>query len=252
MEIVFLGTGTSHGIPVLTCDCAVCTSSNPKNNRTRSSLWLRRKDTSILIDTATEFRSQALREQITKVDGVLYTHCHADHVFGFDDLRVFSRLTEESVPIFGNQTTLDEFREVFSYVFRKTQEGGGKPQIKPVIIDSSFKLGDFTVQPISVFHGELPILGYRLDSLAYITDCSYIPPESLELLKGLDVLILGVIRYEPHPTHMHVNKALELIEILKPKQTYFTHISHLLEHEAVDCSLPEGVNLAYDGLKLQL
>jgi len=250
MEITFLGTGTSHGVPVMTCDCTVCQSQDPKNTRTRSSLWVREKGMSLLIDTATEFRIQALKAQISHVDGVLYTHCHADHVFGFDDLRVFSNLTKTSIPIYGNESTITEFRDVFSYVFRKTQEGGGKPQVETIVVDGSFRVGNVEVQPIPVFHGALPILGYRVGPLAYITDCSYIPASSLELLQGLDTLVLGVIRHEPHPTHMNVAQALHLARKLKAKRTYFTHISHLLEHEETSKALPEGVYLAYDGLSI--
>ncbi|NMA61674.1 MAG: MBL fold metallo-hydrolase [Firmicutes bacterium] len=252
MEITFLGTGTSHGIPVLTCDCVVCVSLNPKNKRTRSSLWVQQGKTSILIDTATEFRIQALEAKISKVDGVLYTHCHADHVFGFDDLRVFSTLTNTSIPIYGNEPTMEEFQEVFAYVFRETQEGGGKPQVEPIIVQEPFQIGEIQVQPIPVFHGSLPILGYRLGGLAYVTDCSYIPPASLGLLKNLEILVLGVVRHEPHSTHMHVGQALELVEKLRPKRTYFTHISHLLEHDDTNASLPANVSLAYDGLKVSL
>lgn len=251
MEITFLGTGTSHGVPVITCDCAVCRSSNYKNKRTRSSLWVRKGKTSILIDTATEFRLQALQAQIQKVDGVLYTHCHADHVFGFDDLRVFSKLTKKSIPVYGNEPTIRELREVFSYVFRETQAGGGKPEVETIIIDGPLQIGDIRVQPIPIFHGALPILGYRLGSLAYLTDCSYIPPESIELLQSLDTLILGVVRYEPHSTHMHVQQALELVQKLQVKRTYFTHISHLLEHEKTDRNLPPMVCMAYDGLEIR-
>lgn len=250
MEITFLGSGTSHGVPVLTCTCSVCTSSDPRNKRTRSSLWVQERGTSILIDTATEFRLQALQAGLRQVDGVLYTHCHADHVFGFDDLRVFSRLTKRSIPVYGNAPTIAELRQVFSYVFRKTQEGGGKPQVETIVVDAPFQVGEVLVQPILVFHGELPIFGYRIGDLAYITDCSSIPPQSLKLLQDLDILILGVVRFDPHPTHMHVAQALDLVAKLQPKQTYFTHISHLMDHSEVSRSLPAGVYLAYDGLTL--
>lgn len=252
MEITFLGTGTSHGVPVITCDCAVCQSDNPKNRRTRSSLWVRENETSLLIDTATEFRLQAIKANIKKVDGVLYTHCHADHVFGFDDLRVFSKLTDRSVPVYGNEPTIAELRDVFSYVFRKTQEGGGKPQVETIVVKDSFRIQDVVVQPIPVFHGVLPILGYRIGNLAYITDCSYIPPSSLKLLEGLELLVLGVIRHEPHPTHMNVEQALKLTHQVQAKRTYFTHISHLLEHEETSKALPDGVSLAYDGLTIRV
>ncbi|HBG00755.1 MAG TPA: MBL fold metallo-hydrolase [Firmicutes bacterium] len=251
MEITFLGTGTSHGVPVITCNCNVCQSGDPKNKRTRSSLWVRDKGTGILIDTATEFRLQALKANIQRVDGVLYTHCHADHVFGFDDLRVFSKLTNKSIPVYGNEPTILELRDVFSYVFRETQEGGGKPQVETIVVEHSFQVQDLLVQPIPVLHGLLPIFGYRLGKLAYITDCSYIPPSSLEMLQDLDILIFGVIRHEPHPTHMHVEQAVDLARTLRAKRTYFTHISHLLEHEELSKVLPEGIFLAYDGLTIQ-
>lgn len=251
MEITFLGTGTSHGVPVITCRCDVCTGLNPKNKRTRSSLWIVRDGVSVLIDTAVEFRLQALQAEIEYVDGVLYTHCHADHVFGLDDLRVFSRITQKSIPVYGNQETIEELREVFAYVFKKTQEGGEKPQVTTnVVAQAPFYINGVQIQPIPALHGTLPILGYRLGNMAYLTDCSYIPPASLELLRGLDVLILGVIRHKPHPTHMHVAQALQLVEKLGPKRTFFTHISHLLDHDAANSSLPSAVRLAYDGLKI--
>ncbi|NLY11741.1 MAG: MBL fold metallo-hydrolase [Firmicutes bacterium] len=252
MRIIFLGTGTSHGVPVIGCDCEVCTSLDSKNRRTRSSVWIQQDNTDIIIDTAVEFRLQALREGLTKVDGVLYTHCHADHVFGFDDLRIFSQRTNIQTPIYGNKPTIEEIYQVFSYVFRKTQEGGGKPQVNPIVVTESFYINNVRIIPVPIFHGELPILGYRIGKMAYLTDCSRVPEESLKLLEGVEILILGVIRYEPHPTHMHVEKALELISILEPKRTYFTHISHLLEHRKVNKELPDGVELAYDGLIVQV
>lgn len=252
MEITFLGTGTSHGVPVITCKCSVCSSTNPKNKRTRSSVWVLLDDVSLLIDTATEFRLQALQAQIEHVDGVLYTHCHADHVFGFDDLRVFSQIMNRSIPVYGNEPTITELREVFGYVFRKTQKGGGKPQVETITVDGSFKVKGIPITPIPVFHGALPILGYRIGNMAYVTDCSFIPEESMKLLTGLELLILGVVRYEPHSTHMHVEQALNLVEELGPRQTYFTHISHLLEHEQVNAALPSHVQLAYDGLRIQI
>lgn len=250
MELTFLGTGTSHGIPVIGCQCSVCTSSNPKNKRTRSSVILEVQGLNILIDTATEFRLQALAAQIERVDAVLYTHCHADHVFGFDDLRVFDYHQQQAVPVYGNEPTITELRSVFAYAFRKTQEGGGKPQVETNIVAGQFQIQGVEITPIPVFHGELPIFGYRIGRAAYVTDCSCIPPQSLTLLKDLDLLILGVIRREPHPTHMHLDQALELVETLRPKRTYFTHISHLLDHDETNHTLPQGVELAYDGLRI--
>lgn len=252
MKITFLGTGTSHGVPVIGCNCNVCQSTDPYDKRTRSSIWIQSKGTDLLIDTATEFRMQALRAGINNIDGVLYTHCHADHVFGFDDLRIFSQRFGHSVPIYGNKPTIEELKQVFSYVFRKTQEGGGKPQVNPIIVDQKFSINELEIIPIPVFHGELPIFGYRIGKLAYITDCSRLPAVSEQLLAGIEVLILGVVRYQPHPTHMHVNAALALIERIRPAKTYFTHISHLLSHHEVNRSLPPEVEMAYDGLTIKI
>lgn len=252
MKLTFLGTGTSHGVPVIGCDCAVCQSNDPRNKRTRSSLLVQVDDLNILIDTATEFRLQALRCGVKRIDAVLYTHCHADHVFGFDDLRIFSQRFGIEIPFYGNAATIEEMQQVFSYVFRKTQEGGGKPRVKPIVVDGEFMINQVKIVPLPIYHGELPIYGYRIGDMAYITDCNLLPETTLALLRGVKVLILGVIRYQPHPTHMHVDAALELVKQVKPDQTYFTHISHLLEHNAVNASLPSYVTLAYDGLVIEL
>ncbi|HPT82395.1 MAG TPA: MBL fold metallo-hydrolase [Limnochordia bacterium] len=248
MEITFLGTGTSYGVPVLTCTCPVCTSPDPKNKRTRSSLWLRWEGTSLLIDTATEFRLQALGAGLRQVDAVLYTHCHADHVFGFDDLRVFSRLTNRRVPVYGSAATIAELREVFAYIFRQTERHQDRPWIETNVVEGPFQVKGLLVQPVPVFHDTLPIFGYRIGNAAYLTDCRTIPHASLGLLQDLDILILGVVGFKPHPAHLHLDRALELVEELRPKRTYFTHISHLMDHETVSKTLPPGVFLAYDGL----
>ncbi|HKM16694.1 MAG: MBL fold metallo-hydrolase [Firmicutes bacterium] len=248
MKVTFLGTGTSYGVPVIGCDCEVCQSKDPRNHRTRASILIETDNLHLLIDTATEFRLQALRAGVKKIDAVLYTHCHADHVFGFDDLRAFSYHSGKAVPFYGNYDTIAEMLQVFGYVFRKTQVGGGKPLVKPVVVDGPFQVEGVAIIPVPAYHGNLPIYGYRIGDLAYITDCSRLPQPSLELLTGLKVLILGVIRYEPHPSHMHVDAALELVAKLKPQQAYFTHVTHLLDHETTNSKLPEAVSLAYDGL----
>ncbi len=252
MKVTFLGTGTSHGIPVLTCACPVCTSKNPKNKRTRCSIWIEDGSTSVLVDTAHEFRLQAVQAGIEDVDAVLYTHCHADHVFGFDDLRVYSHHRGKEIPVYGNQQTIDELYQVFGYAFRATQRGGGKPQVRPRVVNEPFTIGSLAILPIPVFHGILPIYAYRIGSFAYVTDTNRIPAESFKLLQGVDTLVLGVVRYEPHSTHMHVDMALELVAKLQPRRTFFTHISHLLEHEDTNARLPQGVELAYDGLQINV
>ncbi|MCK9221785.1 MAG: MBL fold metallo-hydrolase [Limnochordia bacterium] len=252
LEILFLGTGTSHGIPVIGCNCGVCQSSDPKNKRNRSSILLTQGDTNILIDTATELRLQALRFNITSVDAVLYTHFHADHVFGFDDLRRFNNNGSKPIPVYGNAETIEELRQCFAYVFRKTQEGSKKPLVTPQIIQPvPTVIHGLTFQPIPIYHGQLGIYGYRFGNVAYITDCSKIPEQSEKLLKDLDILILGVLRYRPHPTHFNLNQALKVIAKLKPNRTYFTHICHDFDHEQVQRELPPNCYLGYDGLRLE-
>ncbi|MGI6037292.1 MAG: MBL fold metallo-hydrolase [Limnochordia bacterium] len=250
IRILFMGTGTSHGVPVIGCNCDVCTSADPRNNRTRSSLLISHGDKNILIDTATELRLQAIRWGVSQVHAVLYTHFHADHVFGFDDLRRFNQLQGQAIPVYGNEITIEELRTCFAYVFRSGQRGGGKPQIVPYIIEGAFTLFQLPIQPIQVLHGRIPILGYRFGDIAYITDCSHIPPSQLPLLENLDILILGALRREPHPTHFNLDQALEAIERIKPRRAWLTHTAHSLEYSQVESQLPPHVHLAYDGLTL--
>jgi phosphoribosyl 1,2-cyclic phosphate phosphodiesterase len=252
MRVRFLGTGTSHGVPVIGCNCRVCTSSDPRDKRTRSSLLVETENGNILIDTATEFRLQAIREGLDRVDSVLYTHCHADHVFGFDDLRRFNELQDSSIPCYAKEDVIEDFRRIFDYVFLKTQIGGGKPQVELNIINGPFSICGQDIIPVKIFHGCIEILGYRIGKMAYITDCSSIPEGSLQLLKDLDLLILGALRYRPHPTHFSINEALKAVELLSPKRAFFTHICHDLHHEDVSRTLPPGTALAYDGLVLEV
>ena len=253
LKILFLGTGTSHGIPVIGCNCAVCQSPDPRNKRNRSSILLTTDHANILIDTATELRLQALRFNITKVDAVLYTHFHADHVFGFDDLRRFNDEGTKAIPVYGNAATIAELRECFSYAFRKTQEGGKKPVVTTHIIGPTpTVINGLQIQPIPILHGKLEIYGYRFGKVAYITDCSHIPSESEALLQGLELLILGVLRYRPHPTHFNLSQALEVIARLRPQRTFFTHICHDFDHEQVQRELPPNCYLSYDGLELTI
>ena len=248
MELTFLGTGTSHGIPVIGCHCRVCTSPNPKTRRTRSSILVEVQGPNILIDTATEFRLQALAHDIHKVDAVLYTHCHADHVFGFDDLRMFGH-QQQAVPVYGNEPTILELRSVFSrYAFRKTQEGGGKPQWKPIwwrvlLRSKGWRL---SLSPFSTTN--CPFLGYRIGQMAYITDCSCIPAESLALLQDLKVLILGVVLRTPSYPYAP-GAGPQLVERLRPMRTYFTHFSPFVEHHEKQTALPQEWT-AFDGFAL--
>jgi len=252
MKITFLGTGTSFGVPVIGCRCAVCRSTDPRNKRTRSSLHLSWDGSSLLIDASTDFRFQALAAGLDSLDGILITHPHADHIHGLDDIRIFSR--EKEIPVYGSQGTLEELRLRFSYIFEKTQEGGGKPRISlnPVVPGVPFRFRNRDFLPVGIKHGELDILGYRWDRTAYLTDCSAVPEASRSLLAGLDLLILGTLRHRPHPTHFSVSESLALIRDLQPRRVLFTHMCHDLEHQELDRELPEHVSPAYDGQILEM
>ncbi len=252
MIVTFLGTGTSHGVPMIGCDCAVCTSSDPRNNRTRSSVLVETDGASLLIDTTPELRIQALRENIRRVDAVLFTHAHADHVFGLDDVRRFNDLSGRSMPCYGPEETLVTIRRAFQYVFVPTQLGGGKPSLELIPVTGTFHAAGVWVTPVPVMHGRLHIHGYRIGRFAYVTDCSGIPDGSMALLQDLDTLVLGALRPTPHETHFSVGQAMEVVDMLKPRQAYFTHISHRLDHEMTNASLPPYARLAYDGLRIDL
>ncbi|MFS8523438.1 MAG: MBL fold metallo-hydrolase [Limnochordales bacterium] len=253
MKLLFLGTGTSVGVPMVGCRCPVCTSDNPRNHRARASVLIRRGGARILIDTTPEFRVQALRFGIDRVDAVLFTHTHADHIFGFDDLRAFTMLNGRPVPVYGTPDTLAQIRNIFSYVFRPVEQpGGSKPEVEVHEVNGRFDAAGLTFTPVPVLHGRLPVTGYRVGGLAYVTDVSHIPDESMELLRGRDVLVLGALRFRPHPTHMNIEQALAVVEELKPRRAYFTHISHEVEHEAANQLLPPHVRLAHDGLEVSV
>ncbi len=260
MVITFMGTGTSHGIPVVGCTCAVCRSENPRNKRSRSSLLISENGPSrpgfrLLIDTATEFRLQAVREGLFGLDALLYTHAHADHLHGLDDIRPLSR--EKPIPVYSSPAVLRELREHFAYIFRSTQEGGGKPRISLHPIDSRpFSLGPWLIQPIPILHGDLPILGYRIGPLAYLTDCSRIPDTSLPLLGGIQCLIIGALRERPHPTHFTVQQAEAAGRRLGAETVDFTHLCHDMDHEElerrVSGSQSPRFRAAWDGLSFSL
>ena len=253
LDITILGTGTSHGIPVIGCECPVCNSTDPRNHRYRCSALLSYQGRSVLIDTATELRLQAIRAGMRDLDALLFTHSHADHVGGLDDVRVFSERRGAPIPVFGDQACLEDIRRRFAYIFTETlQRGGGKPRLELTPIRGPFDLLGLPVQPVPVFHGLLPVLGYRFGSLAYVTDCNRIPRESMGMLRGLDVLVLDALRHRPHSTHFTVAEALGVIEDLRPARAYLTHMTHDLDHEATNAELPPGVELAYDGLSLEV
>ncbi|MCL6613991.1 MAG: MBL fold metallo-hydrolase [Firmicutes bacterium] len=237
---------------MIACDCPVCCSPNPRNRRHRTSAYLELPGGAVLIDTPPELRLQALAFDIRRVDAVLITHAHADHIAGFDDLRRFNELVGRSIPVYGLDETMAEIRLRWGYIFDpNTQLGGGKPEVTLVPVRGPFELLGETIVPVPARHGRLPVLGYRVGGFAYLTDCSDLPPESRELLRGLEVLVLGAIRRRPHETHFNLEQALAVVAELRPDQTYFTHLTHELEYEATNRELPPSVALAYDGLVIE-
>lgn len=266
--LTVLGSGTSMGVPTIGCDCAVCASADPHDRRTRPSIMVQWDDhrpaptadgpappkRTVLIDTTPDFREQAIRERIRKIDAVLYTHGHADHILGLDDVRPLSypRITGGSkIPLYASEKTSQVLRNVFRYIFDANYKYGGLAQVDLQSMNGPVELFGATFTPIPVLHGDVPIEGFRFGEAAYLTDFSSIPEESLAQLEGLDILFLDALRHHPHPTHSTVENSLKIVDRLKPKRTYFTHISHDLPHEATNARLPENVQLSHDGLKLE-
>lgn len=257
LEVVLMGTGTSHGIPMLGCDCEVCRSSNPKNKRTRCSVLIRNRHGQMVIDTPPDLRTQLLRENIPYVHAALFTHAHADHIFGLDDLRLSGHYLDTEIPLHCEPVVEENLARSFAYAFDSSTtptHKGARPRFRFARIQPGkpFEVLGETITPLRLMHGPLPILGFRIRDFAYCTDLSEIPEETWPLLEGLETLVLGVLRYEYHPTHLNVEQALEVIERIKPQRTYFTHISHALEHVAIGHGLPEGVEPGYDGLRFTM
>jgi phosphoribosyl 1,2-cyclic phosphate phosphodiesterase len=252
MRVTFLGTGTSTGVPTLGCHCRVCDSSDPHDRRTRPSVMLEFGSRVVVIDTTPDFRGQAMRERVERLDAVLFTHDHVDHVLGLDDVRPFYFRQQVPIPIFADSRSMDSIRRIFKYIFDQKYPPGGLAKLDPHLIDGPFELWGERVIPLPVFHGNLPVLGFRVRDFAYITDFSAIPDETLPLLGGLDVLVLDALRHKPHPTHSTVENSLSLVEQLKARRAYFTHIAHELLHSETNAALPPHVRLAHDGLKVEL
>ncbi|WP_437201148.1 MBL fold metallo-hydrolase [Planctomicrobium sp. SH664] len=253
-SLTLMGTGTSMGVPMIACDCAVCTSTDPHNHRMRTGVLVQNGEHRFLIDTSPELRLQLIREQVKEIDGVVFTHAHADHIMGLDDLRMFGFKQPEPIPLYCEAEVEQILRSAFAYAFgAPVSPLHSRPRLVFRRIDESpFSLAGLQVQPLRLIHGELPILGFRINDVAFCTDVSCIPESSLQRLQNLDVLILGAIRDEPHPTHFNIPQALEVVERLRPRQTYLTHISHSLDHAATNARLPPHVQLAYDGLRIPL
>jgi len=250
LTLTILGSGTSTGIPVIGCACEVCRSKDPRNQRTRCSALLSFRDHNILIDTATDLRQQMLREEICHIDAVLYTHVHADHLHGIDDLRVFTRRNEPAIPLYGSTATLRQIRQNFSYIFDPVTQPGYIPQLVTCPVASSFTIAGLSIIPVPLLHGSMEVFGYRIGSLAYLTDCNGIPETSLRLLDGIEVLILDGLRLKPHKTHFNVQQAVAMAQRIGAEQTWLTHLSHEINHPLHEKELPPGVGFAYDGQQI--
>jgi len=250
--LTVLGSGTSMGVPTIGCDCAVCQSSDPRDRRTRPSVLLEYAGKVVLIDSTPDFREQAIREKIRRLDAVLYTHTHADHILGIDDLRPLSfRHKPNKLPLYARPRDAAFIRNMFRYIFDADYKFGGLPQVELRVIEGPVELFGARFEPVPVIHGEAEIWGFRFGSAAYLTDHSEVPESSIAQLQNLDILFLDALRYKPHPTHSTVENSLKIVERVKPKRAFFTHICHDLPHEATNVSLPHGAQLAYDGMKLE-
>jgi phosphoribosyl 1,2-cyclic phosphate phosphodiesterase len=252
-SILVLGSGTSVGVPMIGCRCKVCTSDDPRDKRLRPSVLFRLGDKRVLIDTSPDFRFQALRFGIDRLDAILYTHSHADHILGLDDVRPFNFFQRGEIPIYASAESLQVIERMFHYVFHAGPTESSRPRLTPHLFDADpIAVAGISIQPIRACHGKGIVHGFRFGDCAYLTDHSAIPPESQEKLTGLDVLFLDALRHNPHPTHSTVEESLKTVEILKPKRAFFTHISHDLLHAAMEERLPANVHMAYDGLEIPI
>lgn len=251
MQITLLGVGSSAGTPVVGCSCATCKSTNPRNKRSRcSSLITLPTGENILIDTGPDLRNQALRENVNRVDAVLYTHTHADHLHGIDDLRAFCQIQRKQIPLYASEDAVAHIQAKFGYTLREPCNFWDLPVLRVEAIEQSFKLFDTFIIPIPVMHGKSRIFGYRIGNLAYLTDVSEIPESSFELLNNLDVLFLDCLRETSHPTHINMEQSLNYMSRINAKQSYMIHMTHDLEYETLSAKLPERVFAGYDSLKL--
>ncbi|MGC8741754.1 MAG: MBL fold metallo-hydrolase [Candidatus Sumerlaeaceae bacterium] len=248
MRVTVLGSGTSAGVPTLGCRCAVCRSTNPRNKRMRSCAYIEYCNSRFLIDCGTDFRTQALAYGVEDVDFVLITHTHTDHVGGLDDLRAFNMVHGHAIDLYATPESLAEIRRRFSYCFQPPPPGGGIPEFNVHEIQGDFEVRGIPVRPVRVFHGKMPIIGFRLERFAWLTDVSSIPESSFELLRGVKILVTSALRHRPHPTHMSLREAVAVAQRVGAEQTYFIHMCHDLEHEATNALLPPNIQLAYDGL----
>ena len=253
-SVLVLGSGTSHGVPMIGCDCATCRSDDQRDTRSRASILITVPGgPTILVDTSPDLRAQALQHRLRCIDAILYTHSHADHVLGLDELRRFNSMQREAIPCYGDERTLADLRRIFAYAFDgNIPIGGGLPRVVLFPLAGEFSIGAATFTPVPLLHGRRQIYGYRLGNFAYLTDCSAIPDASWGLLEGVETVILDALRDRPHPTHLSVGESLEIVKRLGPERAFFTHMCHDLPHAATCARLPDGVELAYDGLVFEI
>jgi phosphoribosyl 1,2-cyclic phosphate phosphodiesterase len=254
LTVTFLGTGTSQGVPMIGCDCNVCQSPDPRDNRLRSSIYIETPECSWVVDTGTDFRTQALRENIRRVDAVVFTHSHTDHIMGFDDLRRFSH-ARGSMPVYASAQTMRDLERVFQFAFKTSNPVPYYLKPEPHIVDGPFQLGETLITPLPVPHGDSIVNGYLFSRanqklVAYLSDCSAVPEKIAEQISEVKALVIDALRDKPHPTHLSVGQALEVASRVRPDETYFTHICHDLPQSA-ESRLPAGVHIAYDGLRLR-
>ncbi len=255
MEIKLLGTGTSQGVPVIGCQCKVCQSQNLKDNRLRTSALLKWDKFTFVIDTGTDFRQQMLREKVEKLDGIFYTHEHADHTAGLDDIRPLYFRRKSPIPVYAQERVIDDLEKRFQYIFTKVNRYPGAPEVSPFTPKAyrSYFIGGKEITPFIVMHGTLPIYAYKVDRMAYITDAKTIPQKSIDLIKEIDLLIINALHHKEHKMHLNLKESLEIIEIIKPRKAVLTHISHHMGlYEEINKQLPDNVFLGYDGMRLQV
>lgn len=253
VHIIVLGSGTSAGVPTIGCRCEVCVSTDPRDNRLRPSILIRYGAHAVVVDTTPDFRAQALRARIERLDAILYTHSHADHILGLDDVRPFNYRQRQAIPVYGMAETLDSIHRVFRYAFEAGPSELMIPRLDLHPLNGQpFDLFGLEFTPVRLLHGKSAVLGFRFGAAAYLTDHSDIPEESKAKLQGLDVLFLDALRHRPHPTHSTVERSLEWVRELKPRRAFFTHICHDLHHQRTEATLPPHVHLAYDGLEIEV
>lgn len=256
MKLVFLGTGTSIGVPAIGCDCPVCVSADPLNKRRRASLYVEAAGLQIIIDTPPDFREQVLAFKVKRLDAVLYTHSHVDHILGFDDIRRFNQVQGEVIPVYGSAETLADLSRIFPYIHQQEKPGLSYPRVRLNAVAEPFKIGGLLIIPIPVRHAGIPTYGYRLEAdgraFTYIPDCQELDEQAIARLQKLDLIILDTLRRRPHPTHFNLSESVAVLQKLHTAQSYLTHICHELDHRQADAELPAGIRLAYDGLTINL